>query len=120
MGREHLEPVQPSLVVPQMFANMEHAETLLGSKVVNMATEREHATFQRLQFRTATSNNGKRRTIQQYFVVIANVYAVTDKGVEVEVGRAESDPIAVRGRSPGHYAEQEKELGRAIGKVTIA
>ncbi|KAK9471254.1 uncharacterized protein V1510DRAFT_344945, partial [Dipodascopsis tothii] len=63
-----------------------------------------HAVFERIQFRKATANNGKRRTAQQMYRYAAEVYAVTESGSEYLVGRATTDGLVVRGRSPGHYA----------------
>ncbi|KAJ3160705.1 meiosis-specific transcription factor ndt80 [Geranomyces michiganensis] len=63
------------------------------------------ATFERLQFKTATANNGKRRAAQQYYVLNLDLYAQLDNGQKFKVGFIESAPLVVRGRSPGHYAD---------------
>ncbi|KAJ1858760.1 hypothetical protein GGH12_005985 [Coemansia sp. RSA 1822] len=63
------------------------------------------ASFERLQFKTATANNGKRRAAQQYYVLELTLLADCVDGSHVRVASTESPPIVVRGRSPGHYAD---------------
>lgn len=70
-------------------------------------------TFERIQFKSATANNGKRRAAQQYYVVVMELYAKVKKnngedGEEedlIPVASTDSQLLVVRGRSPGHYAE---------------
>ncbi|ORZ19756.1 hypothetical protein BCR42DRAFT_410453 [Absidia repens] len=63
-------------------------------------------TFERIQFKSATANNGKRRAAQQYYIVVMELFAkVRSSGKLVPVASTESQPVVVRGRSPGHYAE---------------
>jgi meiosis-specific transcription factor NDT80 len=65
-------------------------------------------TFERIQFQKATANNGKRRAQQQYFHVVVELSAriTTSRGQEWEiVATKDSDPMVVRGRSPGHYKD---------------
>ncbi|CAG8763200.1 16790_t:CDS:2, partial [Racocetra fulgida] len=62
-------------------------------------------TFERIQFKTATANNGKRRAAQQYYVVMVDLYAQTENGEQYRVATSTSAPLVVRGRSPGHYAD---------------
>ncbi|KAG2222474.1 hypothetical protein INT45_013387 [Circinella minor] len=64
-------------------------------------------TFERVQFKSATANNGKRRAAQQYYLVVVDLYAQIPSGESVLVGTVESSPLVVRGRSPGHYAEAD-------------
>ena len=77
------------------------------------------ASFERIQFKSATANNGKRRAAQQYYHLIVELYA--DVGCSSSVtGGASSDagwvkiayktsaPMVVRGRSPGHYADERR------------
>ncbi|KAJ2549205.1 hypothetical protein EV175_004535 [Coemansia sp. RSA 1933] len=61
--------------------------------------------FERLQFKTATANNGKRRAAQQYYELMVELLADCDDGTRVVVAQSKSSPIVVRGRSPGHYAD---------------
>ncbi|KAI9002015.1 hypothetical protein BC832DRAFT_533097, partial [Gaertneriomyces semiglobifer] len=63
------------------------------------------ATFERLQFKTATANNGKRRAAQQYYILTMELYTILENGQQIKVATTESAPLVVRGRSPGHYAD---------------
>ncbi|KAI8921441.1 hypothetical protein DFJ77DRAFT_163676 [Powellomyces hirtus] len=68
-------------------------------------------TFDRLQFKAATANNGKRRAAQQYHVLVAELYAeFSDKG-RCRIAFTESAPLVVRGRAPGHYALMHHKTG---------
>ena len=60
------------------------------------------ATWERLQFKSATANNGKRRAAQQYYCVVVDLWAHTALG-SVRVATCSSTQLVVRGRSPGHY-----------------
>ncbi|CAO3642825.1 unnamed protein product [Cunninghamella echinulata] len=63
-------------------------------------------TFERMQFKTATANNGKRRAAQQYYEIVVDLYANnTSNGHSIRVATCTSAPLVVRGRSPGHYAD---------------
>ncbi|ORZ09446.1 hypothetical protein BCR41DRAFT_358710 [Lobosporangium transversale] len=74
-------------------------------------------TFERVQFKTATANNGKRRAAQQYYQVHVDLFAETSMGEMVLVARSFSAPLVVRGRSPGHYADNEENAGSATQPV---
>ncbi|KAH8912285.1 p53-like transcription factor [Coniochaeta sp. PMI_546] len=71
----------------------------------------EH-TFERIQFKQATANNGKRRAAQQYYHLIIELYAdVSDVGQQphwVKMGYRKSAKMIVRGRSPGHYQSERR------------
>ncbi|OBZ82392.1 Transcription factor vib-1 [Choanephora cucurbitarum] len=62
-------------------------------------------TFERMQFKTATANNGKRRAAQQYYEIVIDLCANTPTGKQFKVATINSAPLVVRGRSPGHYAD---------------
>lgn len=73
----------------------------------------EH-TFERIQFKQATANNGKRRAAQQYYHLIVELWA--DVGQQqggsdpwVKVAYRKSAKMIVRGRSPGHYQSERRE-----------
>lgn len=76
-------------------------------------------TFERIQFQKATANNGKRRAQQQYFLVVVELSAniARNQGEEdwVVIATKESDPMVVRGRSPGHY----KDNGRRDSQTSM-
>jgi hypothetical protein len=64
------------------------------------------ATFERMQFKTATANNGKRRAAQQFYAITIELYAVSAwDGSFILAGYSESNCLVVRGRSPGHYVD---------------
>ncbi|KAH6666010.1 hypothetical protein B0J14DRAFT_678618 [Halenospora varia] len=69
----------------------------------------QEAYFERIQFKTATANNGKRRATQQYYRLFVELFA--DLGPQsadpwVKVALRMSPPLVVRSRNPGHYASQ--------------
>jgi len=74
------------------------------------------AVFDRIQFKSATANNGKRRAAQQYYHLIVELYAEvgTPQGQSptddnwVKIAYRVSAPMVVRGRSPGHYADDRR------------
>jgi len=72
------------------------------SQFASIGNEQSMVTFERLQFKTATANNGKRRAAQQYYILVLDLIANTEEG-EIKVASIESDHLVVRGRSPGHY-----------------
>jgi meiosis-specific transcription factor NDT80 len=71
----------------------------------------EH-TFERIQFKQATANNGKRRAAQQYYHLIIELYTdVSEVGQQphwVKMGHRKSAKMIVRGRSPGHYQSERR------------
>ncbi|KAL1921390.1 uncharacterized protein VTP21DRAFT_11106 [Calcarisporiella thermophila] len=76
------------------------------------------ACFERLQFKTATANNGKRRAAQQYYVLLVELWGVcSESGEQIKVAAAQSAPIVVRGRSPGHYADSNANAGGKDGEL---
>lgn len=73
-------------------------------------------TFERVQFKQATANNGKRRASQQYFHLILELFADvrkddSDTAVWVKIAQRVSDKIVVRGRSPSHYQHENGHNG---------
>lgn len=67
--------------------------------------------FERIQFKYATANNGKRRAQQQYYHLIvelwANVQNPRDSKPDwVKVAARSSQKVVVRGRSPSHYSNE--------------
>ncbi|EFQ89236.1 hypothetical protein CFE70_009681 [Pyrenophora teres f. teres 0-1] len=76
--------------------------------------------WKRLQFRIATANNGRRKELQQHFVVRLKVVATLASGVKVPVCEIQSGAIIVRGRSPRNF-QARKDMpisgGTAARKV---
>ncbi|KAI9371941.1 hypothetical protein BJX61DRAFT_543210 [Aspergillus egyptiacus] len=73
----------------------------------------EYATFpiawKRLQFRVATANNGRRKELQQHFVVRLKVVATLSTGGRIPISEVHSGPVIVRGRSPRNF-QSRKDL----------
>lgn len=68
-------------------------------------------TFERIQFKQATANNGKRRASQQYFHLVVELFVDIRKGENdtpswVKIAQRVSEKIVVRGRSPSHYQNE--------------
>ncbi|CAI6337443.1 unnamed protein product [Periconia digitata] len=67
--------------------------------------------FERIQFKYATANNGKRRAQQQYYHLIVDLWANIQNPIDpepnwVRVASRSSHPVVVRGRSPSHYKDE--------------
>ncbi|KAI8138708.1 hypothetical protein BJV82DRAFT_286803 [Fennellomyces sp. T-0311] len=96
-----------------LLSNMQAASSSTTSPVIDQTI----ATFERIQFKSATANNGKRRAAQQYYVLVIELFAKIASGRLVRVATNRSAPLVVRGRSPGHYSERrpsEKEDSAAL------
>jgi hypothetical protein len=65
--------------------------------------------WKRLQFRIATANNGRRKELQQHFVVRLKVVATLATGLKVPLCEVQSGAIIVRGRSPRNF-QSRKDL----------
>ncbi|KAG9550133.1 p53-like transcription factor, partial [Aureobasidium melanogenum] len=74
----------------------------------NFATFPFH--WKRLQFRSATANNGRRKELQQHFVVHLKVVATLATGGKVTICHTKSNPIVVRGRSPRNFQSRKDIL----------
>ncbi|KAB8067970.1 hypothetical protein BDV29DRAFT_185332 [Aspergillus leporis] len=64
-------------------------------------------TWKRLQFRVATANNGRRKQLQQYFVIQLKVIATLFTGAKIPICEVESGPVIVRGRSPRSFQSRK-------------
>lgn len=91
------------------------AQDLTHNYAMRMDADGNHAvTFERIQFKSATANNGKRRAAQQYHCVVVELLAKCDDGYMARVATTDSAPLVVRGRAPGHYhAMASKEAQEA-------
>ncbi|PSN66963.1 acid phosphatase [Corynespora cassiicola Philippines] len=63
--------------------------------------------WKRLQFRIATANNGRRKELQQHFVVRLKVVATLATGAKVPICEVHSGAIIVRGRSPRNFQSRK-------------
>lgn len=82
-----------------------------NSTVPNQNIPPTSVTFDRIQFKNATANNGKRRASQQYFHLTMEIYVDIRERAEngpewVKVAQRVSGRIVVRGRSPSHYNDE--------------
>jgi hypothetical protein len=59
--------------------------------------------WKRLQFKHATANNGRRKGLQQHYVIQINLIATIATGEVVKLAEIQSGPIIVRGRSPRNF-----------------
>lgn len=73
----------------------------------------DYATFpiawKRLQFRVATANNGRRKELQQHFLIRLKVVATLSTGAKIPICEVQSGPVIVRGRSPRNF-QSRKDL----------
>ncbi|KAG0649610.1 Nonrepressible acid phosphatase regulator pacG [Hyphodiscus hymeniophilus] len=59
--------------------------------------------WKRLQFKHATANNGRRKGLQQHYVIQINLMATLATGECVKLAEIQSGAIIVRGRSPRNF-----------------
>ncbi|KAL8769732.1 MAG: hypothetical protein Q9209_004348 [Squamulea sp. 1 TL-2023] len=95
-------------------------ETAYAPTSPNSQQSQTVATFERIQFKNATANNGKRRAAQQYFHIVVELWAETQgtqstEGQWIKVASRISAPMVVRGRSPGHYADDRRGSSTSMG-----
>ncbi|PHH85189.1 hypothetical protein CDD83_780 [Cordyceps sp. RAO-2017] len=65
--------------------------------------------WRRLQFRIATANNGRRKELQQHFVLHLKVFGTLADSSKVVLTESTTAPIVVRGRSPRNF-QARKEI----------
>lgn len=63
--------------------------------------------WERLQFRNATAHNGRRKELQQHFIVRLQVMATLATGYKVPICQVQSGAIVVRGRSPRNFQSRK-------------
>ncbi|KAH8124290.1 hypothetical protein ACSS6W_002444 [Trichoderma asperelloides] len=59
--------------------------------------------WKRLQFKHATANNGRRKGLQQHYLVQINLLGKTKTGDIIKIAEIQSGPVIVRGRSPRNF-----------------
>lgn len=59
--------------------------------------------WKRLQFKHATANNGRRKGLQQHYLVQINLLSKMENGEFVKIAEIQSGPVIVRGRSPRNF-----------------
>lgn len=90
---------------PQMIPEPRPVRAGGNLHLASVGSNHNIVTFERLQFKTATANNGKRRAAQQYYEIVVDLYANFAREEPLRVATCVSAPLVVRGRSPGHYAD---------------
>ncbi|CAD6506269.1 BgTH12-07196 [Blumeria graminis f. sp. triticale] len=65
--------------------------------------------WKRLQFKHATANNGRRKGLQQHYIVQVNLVATLSTGELFRIAEIQSGPIIVRGRSPRNFDSKIRE-----------
>ena len=95
---------------PQLPLQTESDSSQQYSPTSHANSNSQHA-FERIQFKSATANNGKRRAQQQYYQLIvelwANVQNPRDNDARwIKIAAKLSSPVVVRGRSPSHYQNE--------------
>ena len=98
----------------QLSPDYEQAQFSSSGQTSNIAT------FERIQFKKATANNGKRRAAQQYFHIVVELFAKVPRGKSSElqsimIAHRVSAPMVVRGRSPGHYQDERRGSQTSMG-----
>ncbi|KAF4552218.1 NDT80 / PhoG-like protein [Elsinoe fawcettii] len=63
--------------------------------------------WKRLQFRIATANNGRRKELQQHFIIRLKVLATLSNGNKLPICEVRSSPVIVRGRSPRNFQSRK-------------
>lgn len=81
----------------------------LGNEDKNNETVSQQIAWRRLQFRVATANNGRRKELQQHFVLRLKLISTLADGSRVCTVESETAPIVVRGRSPRNF-QARKEI----------
>ena len=131
-GKVILQPAQPSILTnpgshnggSTMYGgppNVPHSMMLdyhpqQYSSTQHQGPPQSH-TFERIQFQKATANNGKHRAQQQYFHVVVELFADVGRHGDtqwVKIATAQSHPMVVRGRSPGHYKDNRRDSATSM------
>jgi hypothetical protein len=98
---------------PEEKAEKEPPSIPLDTMAAGQDMDSDYATFpvawKRLQFRIATANNGRRKELQQHFVVRLKVVATLSTGAKIPICEVHSGPVIVRGRSPRNF-QSRKDL----------
>lgn len=130
-GKVILQPAQPSILTN---AGSFHGDTMYGAPpniphtmMVDYSPQQysspqhqgppQSHTFERIQFQKATANNGKRRAQQQYFHVVVELFTDVSRHGEpqwVKIATSQSQPMVVRGRSPGHYKDNRRDSAASM------
>lgn len=70
--------------------------------------------WKRLQFKHATANNGRRKGLQQHYIIQINLVGLLGNGETIKLAEIQSGPIIVRGRSPRNF-DSRKDINLSAG-----
>lgn len=105
MGAEETKVVSTPPIVPLDLASG-------GQEVDGGSRVSVPVAWKRLQFKHATANNGRRKGLQQHYVVQINLLVKSKGGEYIKVAEIQSGPVIVRGRSPRNFdSRKEVPLG---------
>jgi hypothetical protein len=98
--------------VPAMDEKVEREPPSIPLDLMNVQDmDTDFATFpfqwKRLQFRIATANNGRRKELQQHFVIRLKVLATLATGGKIPICEVRSGAVIVRGRSPRNFQSRK-------------
>ncbi len=93
---------QEPIPIPLEYDESENEDKTSG-------TVSQQISWKRLQFRVATANNGRRKELQQHFVLRLKVTATLADGSKACLNESTTAPIVVRGRSPRNF-QARKEI----------
>ncbi len=102
IGAEETKMVSTPPVVPLDLASG-------GQEVDGGSRVSVPVAWKRLQFKHATANNGRRKGLQQHYVVQINLLVKSKSGEYIKVAEVQSGPVIVRGRSPRNF-DNRKEV----------
>ncbi|KAK8065347.1 Transcription factor [Apiospora hydei] len=101
------------LIMPQTADQEPAALPLIPFQEDGPEADGEYAVYpigwRRLQFRIATANNGRRKELQQHFVLHLKVVGTLSDGTKAVLTESTTAPIVVRGRSPRNF-QARKEI----------
>lgn len=93
---------QEPAAIPINFDNIDTEDKSNGMVTQQIA-------WRRLQFRVATANNGRRKELQQHFVLRLKLMSSLADGSKICISESMTAPIVVRGRSPRNF-QARKEI----------
>lgn len=111
---QNLEDGPPSVVSSSSRQQPAPSGQYIPNAYNGGATEpNDSVVFDRIQFKIATANNGKRRATQQFFHLLMEAFVdirqtIDDEPEWIKVAQRVSGKIIVRGRSPSHYNDQRQ------------
>ncbi|ORY01907.1 hypothetical protein BCR34DRAFT_450983, partial [Clohesyomyces aquaticus] len=98
------------IAAPQLPLQHKGEQSSQYSPTTHSSSTYQHA-FERIQFKSATTNNGKRRGQQQYYCLIVELWANVQNPQDtdptwIKIATQSSHVVVVRGRSPSHYSNK--------------